>query len=203
MEPRSEYYGNSDVATWECVALMVNHRQLKKTWMRAFIDFDFKDMDILVFLDFDFTGVADFDMFLIMDDLKQEERQRSFETENSRYLQIIEEKDKILEELQNEVLCLQQESRRGEFDHEKKLDLEKLMHQAALLGHQFSTSWVSFSSQLAEKQAEINLVQDACDKITAAEIIAILETEEEKLMIIELEDDIRDLEHKLKLQEER
>ncbi|KAK4263089.1 hypothetical protein QN277_028561 [Acacia crassicarpa] len=127
----------------------------------------------------------------------------SSETEKSRYLQIIEEKDKILEELQNEVLCLQQESRRGEFDHEKKLDLEILMHQAASLGHQFSAPWVSFSSQLAEKQAEINLVQDACDKITAAEIIAILENEEKKLMIAELEDDIRDLEHKLKLQEER
>ncbi|KAI9107162.1 hypothetical protein K1719_021771 [Acacia pycnantha] len=44
--------------------------------------------------------------------------------------------------------------------------------------------------------------QDACDKITATEIIAILETKE-KLMIAELEDDICDLEHKLKLQEER
>ncbi|XP_028802801.1 uncharacterized protein At4g38062 [Neltuma alba] len=127
----------------------------------------------------------------------------SSETDKLRHLQFIEEKDTILEELQKRFRCLEQESCRGELERRKKLDLEKLMHQAASMGHQFSTSWVSFSSQLAEKQAEINLVQDACDKITTAEIIAILENEERKLMIAELEDDISNLEQKLKLQEER
>ncbi|XP_054823765.1 uncharacterized protein At4g38062 [Prosopis cineraria] len=137
----------------------------------------------------------------------------------------LKENEIKVDDLRQQVILLEQEVRRrqkeasslargqsfrrefesvgGTYEHEKKLDLEKVMHQAASLGHQFSTSWVSFSSQLAEKQAEINLVQDACDKITAAEIMAILETEERKLMIAELEDDILNLEQKLKLQEER
>ncbi|KAI4314417.1 hypothetical protein L6164_027329 [Bauhinia variegata] len=150
----------------------------------------------------------------------------SSETDKLRFLQIIEEKDKILEELQKEVVWLEQESFRREFEsaviakgstesayerekenliqliNGKALRTDELIQQAASLEQQFTDSLVSMSSKLAEKQAEINLVREACDKITAAEILAVLEMEEKKLMIVELEDEIRDIRQKLKLQEE-
>ncbi|TKY58713.1 hypothetical protein E2542_SST15782 [Spatholobus suberectus] len=150
----------------------------------------------------------------------------SSESDNVRYLQIIEEKDKILEELQKEVVWLEQESFRREFEtavivkgttertfeHEKDnviqlmtgkdMRMEELMLQVTSLEQQFTNSLTTFSSQLAEKQAEINLIQEACDKITASQILAALEIEEKKLMVVELEHDIHAIQQKLKLQEE-
>ncbi|KAF7829282.1 putative basic helix loop helix protein [Senna tora] len=107
----------------------------------------------------------------------------------------LEENHVIRKELENSLLA--------QVDVSETLKQEKasLIYKVASLGQQFTTSLVSFSSQFAEKQAEINLVQNACDKITAAEILALIETEEKKLMIRELEDDIHDIEQKLKLQE--
>lgn len=113
----------------------------------------------------------------------------------------LEEKDKIIEELQKEVVIAKRSMGRT-YGHQKKLDMVELMHQVSSLGQQFTTSSLTFSSQLAEKQVEINLIQDACDKIAAAEILALHETEEKKLIIAELEDDIHEIEKKLKLQEE-
>ncbi|KHN22832.1 uncharacterized protein At4g38062 isoform X2 [Glycine soja] len=164
--------------------------------------------------------------------LERELRERgesevSSESDNVRYLQIIAEKDKILEELQKGVVWLEQESFKKEFEsaviekgtmertfeHEKDYliqimkgkdrRMDELMQQVTSLEQQFTNSLTTFSSQLAEKQAEINLIRDASDKITASQILAALEIEEKKLMVVELEDDIHAIQQKLKLQEEK
>ncbi|RZC28121.1 uncharacterized protein At4g38062-like [Glycine soja] len=150
----------------------------------------------------------------------------SSENVEVRYLQIIEEKDKILEEFQKEVLSLEQESlrrelesamiaksnmeRTNEFEKENPIQIikgknvrtDELMQQVTSLEQKFTNSLTSISSQLAEKQAEIIHVKEACDKITAAEVLAALEVEEKKLMLVELEYDIHDMEQKLKLKDE-
>lgn len=175
-------------------------------------------------------------VFLLEQELKAKETEASVpasgetvvstEAVKGRYLPIMEEKDKILEELQKEVLRLEQESYRREFESaviakgnvERTNELEKenpiqfikgknmrrdeLVQQVTSLEKEFISSLTYFSSQLAEKQAEIIQVQEACDKITTAEALAALEIEEKKLMIEELEDDILDIEQKLKLQDE-
>ncbi|XP_030975536.1 uncharacterized protein At4g38062 isoform X1 [Quercus lobata] len=149
----------------------------------------------------------------------------SFESEKTSFFQTMTEKDKILEQLEKEVGWLEQESLRRElesailsqivaertFEHEKEkiihlLDeknqrIDDLMQFVKSLEQKFNGSLVSFSSQLAEKQAEINLVHEAWERIAAAEILALLEVEEKKLMVEELEDDIRNIQQKLELQE--
>nr|KYP66341.1 Uncharacterized protein At4g38062 family [Cajanus cajan] len=157
------------------------------------------------------------------------ETAKSSESAEMRYLRIIEEKEKILEEFQREIFRLEQESFKREFgsamieksNMERTNDLEKeekensiqnmkgknmrtdeLMQQVTSIEQKFTGFLTSISSQLAEKQAEIIHVKEACDKITAAEILAALEIEEKKLMIVELEDDIHDMEQNLNFQEE-
>ncbi|XP_047158535.1 uncharacterized protein At4g38062-like [Vigna umbellata] len=149
----------------------------------------------------------------------------SSETVEVSYLQIIEEKNKILEEFQKEVLRLQQESYRKQFEsaviaqrnmertnedeegtHNQIIEgnysrTDEIMQQVTSLEQKFTSILTSISSQLFEKQAEIIHVKEACNMITAAEVLAAIEIEEKKLMIEELEDDIYDLEQKLKLQE--
>ena len=149
----------------------------------------------------------------------------SFESEKTSFFQTMTGKDKILEQLEKEVGWLEQESLRRElesailsqivaertFEHEKEkifhlLDeknqrIDDLMQFVKSLEQKFNSSLVSFSSQLAEKQAEINLVHEAWERIAAAEILAVLEVEEKKLMVEELEDDIRNIQQKLELQE--
>ncbi|XP_004509814.1 uncharacterized protein At4g38062-like [Cicer arietinum] len=95
----------------------------------------------------------------------------------------------------------------NEFDKEssikgKNMAKYELMHHVTSLEKEFISTLIPFNSQLAEKQAEIIQLQEVCDKITEAEALATIEIEEKKLMIEELEDDIIDMEHKLKLQEQ-
>jgi len=85
---------------------------------------------------------------------------------------------------------------------DKNQRLHDLMQQVKSLEQEFNSSLVSFSSQLAKKQAEINLVHEAWERLTAAEILTVLEVEEKKLMIVELEDDISNMHQKLELQEQ-
>lgn len=149
----------------------------------------------------------------------------SFESEKVSFSQIMTEKDEILEQLQKEVEWLEQESLRREleglllaqigaetmFENEKEKlaqlveqknqRVSDLMHLLKSMEHNFDSSLISLSSQLAEKQTEINLVHKAWEKITAAEIMAALEIEEKKLMLLELEDDISNIEKKLELQQ--
>lgn len=157
--------------------------------------------------------------------LSEMESATSFESMKESFLQTIREKDEMLEQLQNEVECLEQDSLRRElevallshlgaenmFEHEKEKliqmvekknrRIDQLMQLVHSLEQKFNSSLISFSSELDEKQTEINLVHQAWEKINAAEILAVLETEEKKLMILELEDNIRIIQQKLELQE--
>ncbi|CAJ1940249.1 unnamed protein product [Sphenostylis stenocarpa] len=142
------------------------------------------------------------------------ESAESSESDNVRYLRIIAEKDKIVEEREKEfesaaiVKGTLERTLEDENDNliqlmkGKDRRMDELMQQMTSLEQQFTDSLTTFSSQLAEKQAEINLIREACDKITASQILAALEIEEKKLMVVELEDDIRAIKQKLKLQEE-
>ncbi|XP_030499090.2 uncharacterized protein At4g38062 [Cannabis sativa] len=133
----------------------------------------------------------------------------------------LREKDKILEQLQREVEWLEQESLRRELEevllsrieaertveHEKELMQQKnqrineLMQLVGSFEDKLNSSFISFSSELSKKQAEINLAHEAWEKITAAQIMAAVEIEEKKLMVAELEDDIHNVEQKLELQQ--
>ncbi|OIW14322.1 hypothetical protein TanjilG_21462 [Lupinus angustifolius] len=80
-----------------------------------------------------------------------------------------------------------------------KQNVNELTQQVTSLEYQFTNSFATFSSQIAKKEAEINLIHEACDKITACQTLAAFEIEEKKLMIAELEDDdVHDIQQKLK-----
>jgi chromosome segregation ATPase len=149
----------------------------------------------------------------------------SFESEKEGFLRTMREKDKILDDLQKEVGWLEQESLKRELEvsvltlveAERKFDLEKehfiqlmeekdqriddLLQCVRSREQKFNGSLISFSLELAEKQAEIGLVHEAWEKIASAEILAQLEIEEKKMMLMELEDDIFSVQKKLELQE--
>ncbi|XP_022740531.1 uncharacterized protein At4g38062-like [Durio zibethinus] len=140
-------------------------------------------------------------------------------------LRITREDDKILEDLQREISFLEEESLRRElegaafahisaerkFEHEKEnllqivqekdQRIDGLMQVVRSMEEDFNSSLNSFSSELTEKQEQINLVHEAWEKIARAEILAKLEIEEKKLMIVELEDDIHNIQEKLLSQE--
>ncbi|KAK9228557.1 hypothetical protein WN944_021508 [Citrus x changshan-huyou] len=149
----------------------------------------------------------------------------SFEIEKQWFSQITKEKDEILEDLQRQIGWLEEESLRRElesslltqicaersFEHEKESliqlleeksqKIDDLLQLVRSLEERFNSSLNSFSSQLAGKQAEISLAIEAWEKISAAETLAMLEIEEKKLMIVELEDEISNVQQKLELQE--
>ncbi|XP_062006004.1 uncharacterized protein At4g38062 [Rosa rugosa] len=180
--------------------------------------------------------------------------------ENKGLLRVLEEKDKTVENLQQQIVLLEQKLQRTDADAENAgsaqieaaMSLEKLQNEVSQLEHEslmreftgvllaqigaerlfehekekliqlveekyqrvndlmqlveslenkFNCSVVSFSSQLAEKQAEINLIHDAWEDITAAQIMAAVENEEKKSVIAELEDEICSLQTKLESQQ--
>jgi len=127
----------------------------------------------------------------------------SSESDNVRCLQIIAEKDKILEELQKEFerAVIEKGTIERTFEDEKN-NLVQLMKGKDKRMDELMQQVTSLEQQFTQKQAEINLVREACDKITSSQILAAVEIEEKKLMVVELEDDIRALQQKLKLQEE-
>jgi chromosome segregation ATPase len=149
----------------------------------------------------------------------------SFESEREGFLQTMKEKDKLIDDLQKEVGWLEQESLRRElegamltqieaerkFDHEKEQiiqlveekdqRIDDLLQLVKSMEQKFNGSLTSFSLELAEKQAEIHLLHEAWEKIASAEILAQLEIEEKKMMIIELEDDIFSIRKELELQQ--
>ncbi|XWS29595.1 hypothetical protein CRYUN_Cryun24cG0042300 [Craigia yunnanensis] len=160
--------------------------------------------------------------------LEQELKARELEAVSSAeeiILQITREQDKILGDLQKEIGLLEEESLRRElegaafahigaekkFEHEKEnllqlvkekdLRIDGIMQVVRSMEEDFNSSLNSFSSELGEKQAQINLVHEAWEKIVRAKILAKLEIEEKKLMIVELEDDIHNLQEKLLSQE--
>ncbi|KAK9012011.1 hypothetical protein V6N11_040082 [Hibiscus sabdariffa] len=140
-------------------------------------------------------------------------------------LEITRDHNKIIEDIQKEIELLVEESFRRElegvaFAHigaERKIEHEKenllqlvknkdhringLIQVVRSMEEDFNSSLSSFSSQLADKQAQINLVHEAWEKIVTDNILAKLEMEEKQLMIEELEDDIHNVQEKLLLQE--
>ncbi|KAK8672996.1 hypothetical protein V6N13_111352 [Hibiscus sabdariffa] len=140
-------------------------------------------------------------------------------------LEITRDHNKIIEDIKKEIELLEEESFRRElegvafahigaerkFEHEKEnlLQLVKekdhrmngLIQVVRSMEEDFNSSLSSFSSQLAEKQGQINLVHEAWEKIVADNILGKLEMEEKKLMIEELEEDIHNVQDKLLLQE--
>ncbi|KAK4753197.1 hypothetical protein SAY87_021995 [Trapa incisa] len=84
----------------------------------------------------------------------------------------------------------------------KNQRIKDLLHVMSSLEQKFDNSSISFSTLLAEKQAEINLFHEAWDRMAAAEILAELEIEEKKLMVIELENEVHALISKLESQGE-
>ncbi|XP_065875095.1 uncharacterized protein At4g38062 [Euphorbia lathyris] len=153
------------------------------------------------------------------------EKTMSFESERENFLQTMREKDKILGDLQEEISWLEQESLRRELEvavlaqtgiertlehekdnhiqlvAEKDHKIDELLQLVSSLEEKLNCSLVTLSSELAEKQAEISFVHEAWEKIAAAEILAQLEIEERKLMIVELENDLYCVQQKLEAQE--
>ncbi|XP_030455881.2 uncharacterized protein At4g38062 [Syzygium oleosum] len=149
----------------------------------------------------------------------------ALESERNSFFQMIREKDEIFKELHEEISQLEQESLRREFEgvlfaqlgaerafenekrklvhlmEEKDQRIRDLMHSMKSLEDKFSSSMVSISSQLAEKEAAIDSFCEAWEKITAAEIVAEIEVEEKRMMITELENELTNLQKKLELQE--
>ncbi|KAE9614470.1 hypothetical protein Lalb_Chr05g0228511 [Lupinus albus] len=61
-----------------------------------------------------------------------------------------------------------------------KQNVDELMQHVTSLERQFTKSATTFSSQIDKKEAEINLIPEACDKITACQTLAAFEIEEKK-----------------------
>ncbi|XP_024184918.1 uncharacterized protein At4g38062 [Rosa chinensis] len=155
--------------------------------------------------------------------LEQKLKRTDADAENAGSEQI--EAAMSLEKLQNEVSQLEHESLMKEFtgvllaqigaerlfEHEKEKLIQlveqkyqrvnDLMQLVESLENKFNCSVVSLSSQLAEKQAEINLIHEAWEDITAAQIMAAVENEEKKSVIAELEVEICSLQTKLESQQ--
>ncbi|KAI3442318.1 uncharacterized protein J3R85_001249, partial [Psidium guajava] len=149
----------------------------------------------------------------------------AFESERNSFFETIREKDEIFKELLEEISRLEQESLTREFEsvlftqlgaermfenekhklvnlmEEKDQRVKDLMHSMKSLEDKFNGSMVSISSQLAEKEAAIDSFCEAWEKITAAEIVAEIEVEEKRMMIMELENELTNLQKKLELQE--
>ncbi|XP_057492455.1 uncharacterized protein At4g38062-like [Actinidia eriantha] len=131
------------------------------------------------------------------------------------------EKEKISSDHQREIECLERECVRRElegailahidaeriYEHERE-NFHSLVEERnqriddihQLLGsleEKFKSSTTSFSLQLAEKEAEVNLLHKAWEKIATDEVLKEIEIQEQRLVIEELEDDFRNLEMKL------
>ncbi|GAV61620.1 hypothetical protein CFOL_v3_05147, partial [Cephalotus follicularis] len=149
----------------------------------------------------------------------------SFESEKESFHHITREKSMTLENLQKQIGWLEQESLGREIEgavfaqiwaeraseHEKEnlvqlieqkdQRIDDLLQLVSSMEEKSNSSLHSVSSQLVEKQTEVNLVREVWEKVAAAQILAELEIEEKKLMIVELEDDIYKKQQKLELQE--
>ncbi|KAI4325684.1 hypothetical protein MLD38_031062 [Melastoma candidum] len=148
-----------------------------------------------------------------------------FGMERERLLLALGEKDKIVEDLQKEIVLLEQESltkgiegivyanemAEARFDvekrdllnlvEEKQQRVEDLMQTLRSAEAKFVNSLASFTLKLAEKEAELDCFHETFDKTTGAEILAELEVEEKKMMIAELEEDVAILQKKLEVTE--
>ncbi|GMP25846.1 hypothetical protein CsSME_00002518 [Camellia sinensis var. sinensis] len=125
------------------------------------------------------------------------------------------EKKKIPNGLQKEIECLEQESMQRELEgailahinaersseHEKDNFLRLVEERDQRIDdlHRLfmSSPTTSFSTQLAEKQAELDLVHGAWEKIATSAVLKEMEIQEKTLVLTELEDDFSNLQKKL------
>ncbi|CAL5323745.1 unnamed protein product [Camellia sinensis] len=125
------------------------------------------------------------------------------------------EKKKIPNGLQKEIECLEQESMQRElegailahinaersYEHEKDNFLRLVEERDQRIDdlHRLfmSSPTTSFSTQLAEKQAELDLVHGAWEKIATSAVLKEMEIQEKALVLTELEDDFSNLQKKL------
>ncbi|CAL5368396.1 unnamed protein product [Camellia sinensis] len=125
------------------------------------------------------------------------------------------EKKKIPNGLQKEIECLEQELMQRElegailahinaersYEHEKDNFLRLVEERDQRIDdlHRLfmSSPTTSFSTQLAEKQAELDLVHGAWEKIATSAVLKEMEIQEKTLVLTELEDDFSNLQKKL------
>ncbi|CAN1182946.1 Uncharacterized protein At4g38062 [Linum perenne] len=105
------------------------------------------------------------------------------ESQKQKLLETLIEKDKVMEDLEEETL---------------RRELEGVVFTHIMAERRYKDE----KEKLLQLLEEINLLHDkACEKIAAGEIVAQLEIEEKMLMIGELEDEICSLQRKLESQE--
>lgn len=124
------------------------------------------------------------------------------------------EKKKIPNGLQKEIECLEQELMQRElegailahinaersYEHEKDYFLrhvEERDQRIDDLHRLFMSSPTTSSTQLAEKQAELDLAHGAWEKIATSEVLKEMEIQEKTLVLTELQDDFSNLQKKL------
>ncbi|KAI8030336.1 Uncharacterized protein LOK49_LG01G02194 [Camellia lanceoleosa] len=125
------------------------------------------------------------------------------------------EKKKIPNGLQKEIECLEQELMQRElegailahinaersYEHEKDYFLRHVEERDQRIDdlHRLfmSSPATSFSTQLAEKQAELDLAHGAWEKIATSEVLKEMEIQEKTLVLTELQDDFSNLQKKL------
>ncbi|KAG7539964.1 hypothetical protein ISN45_Aa07g002280 [Arabidopsis thaliana x Arabidopsis arenosa] len=152
----------------------------------------------------------------LMHKLKAISSARSSDSEKE---SLMRDKDEMLENLQREVDLLELDSLRRELEDvvlahiiaERELQNEREIFAGALqqkdqdlceVKHELEGSLKSVSLLLDQKQNEVNMLHKAWEKLAARQILNAVETESEKMMIIELEREISSLSQKLETSDE-
>lgn len=152
----------------------------------------------------------------LMHKLKAISSARSSDSEKE---SLMRDKDEMLENLQREIDLLEPDSLRRELEDvvlahiiaERELQNEREIFAGALqqkdqdlceVKHELEGSLKSVSLLLDQKQNEVNMLHKAWEKLAARQILNAVETESEKMMIIELEREISSLSQKLETSDE-
>ncbi|KAJ4962342.1 hypothetical protein NE237_022281 [Protea cynaroides] len=158
--------------------------------------------------------------------LMRMEAEKAFKQEKESFLQVAEEKEKSIRNLQKEIAWLEQEFMSRELEsivlartkaektfeeekdrilcatEEKDKSIENFQQLIMSMKHDFERSVeVSILSGLAKKQAEVDILHKAWDKITMAKLLAEVEIQQMNFLIVELEGEISNLQQKLESQE--
>lgn len=126
----------------------------------------------------------------------------------------LEEKDREIDDLQQQLvevtenLPLNAEGKALEGDlllhqlvEEKDQRISDLQQLVSSLEHEFESSSSSFSSKLSRMQKETNVLRESWEKIKADAVMKEVEIQEKNIVIVELEDDLRNLTQRLDQQD--
>ncbi|XP_043713509.1 uncharacterized protein At4g38062 [Telopea speciosissima] len=158
--------------------------------------------------------------------LARMETEKAFKQEKENFLRVAEEKEKSIGNLQKEIAWLEQEFMGRELEgtilarieaektfeeekdrllratEEKEKSIKNLQQLIMSMKNDSDRSVeASILSGLAEKQAEVDILRKAWEKITAAKLLAEVEIQEKNLLIVELDGKISNLMQKLESQE--